>query len=234
METTTGKSLDLIFSLFAYVGTLKGKCVILLDNIDSMILSNETNDLENSLIPQSKDKNKDWALKLFIATRSALKISLRRLRQNKHEGKIFLLCTTHENNALDLRDCFDYITNIQLPDKMARYCLICDNLSISSTDDNTNILIDQLTDYTIGRSAAEIVNICREVIGRSKREPADKFFSDHDRLIIFQDLLRNSKAMDSSVGALDGLVDLKVEFFRWFGKNKGQLRHNALWKVLGC
>ena len=210
MASTIGRSVDLVFSLFYYASSVQGKCIVILDNIDNLITRQEK-DNGSLFSVQERGSKHDQSSKFYAAMRSAFMMSLRRTGKTNRANNIFLLCTIHEKIELELTDCFDFVEKIKVPNESKRKKLISDCLFLRLSEQRVCNLMDKLVNFTAGRSIAEIVGLCRQVVGHLSHNSNDEAYGDYDKLSLLHDFLRNSRSLSSNDGSFDGLIDMKVE-----------------------
>ncbi|KAL3822947.1 hypothetical protein ACHAXA_011662 [Cyclostephanos tholiformis] len=233
MGNSIGSTEDRIVALFACAmdRARRGrKCLVVLDDVDRIFsLSNDV-DVDSADAQYHVSRR----CKALFAT---ILDAVRGLRFSSFatpgadEGHLLLLCTAR-SPCSEVADRFDRVLKMGRPDDVRRRAMILSCLSPERADrgddiavghdaigDETNDVIESMVSlvarHSVGKSACELAQCCREVMLRCAglASPGTKV-SDSDllqrRLHCLDEILQTKTPLSLRVGSLDGVVDVRV------------------------
>jgi len=196
--TTVGATEEIIISLICYAKTKEGKCVLLLDDIDSIFGQTESTIREPHQTSRSRQ--------LFF---SLLEIIQER-NYEASNGQMILICSSKVNFGQDI-DRFDKILQLLQPNKEERKNII--SYYIAEHDVQhigcSDISVVTLVECTLGLSRAELSHYCREALIslQSRRESSG---DTNNFLGFLKQKLQSSTPESLKYGVNEDFVDMKV------------------------
>lgn len=203
--TTVGATEEIIISLICYAKTKEGKCVLLLDDIDSIFGQTESTAINISdgiREPHQTSRSRQ----LFF---SLLEI-IKERNYEASNGQMILICSSKGNFGKNI-DRFDKILQLLQPNKEERkniiynYIVEHDVQHIGCSD----ISVVTLVECTLGLSRAELSHYCREALIslQSRRESSG---DTNNFLFFLKQKLQSSTPESLKYGVNEDFVDMKV------------------------
>lgn len=221
-----GSSEDRLISLFSYASSIVntgGKCMILLDDIDTIFslgdgdVISESPNVESSATQYYVGRR---CKALFLSILDALRHQSRR---DDDGGHLLLLCTSRKR-CEEVSGRFDRIfTRGQMDEgqrrEMILKCLSASNMeglekSAIAVDRSTEDMLSLVVHHSAGRPAFELSQCCREAI-LADAESTNDNSTDHNGILLKR-LHRLDKMLQTKVpqslrgGSLDGVVDMRI------------------------
>ena len=195
--TTVGAAEEIIISLICYAKINEGKCLLILDNIDSII----------GRIESSESHQMARLRQLFY---SLLEIINNRNYESKH-GQLILICSSRENFGKDI-DRFDEILQISRPNESERERMIskiCDDHCSQPQYRPNDVSVESLVECTLGLSWAELAHYCQNAIISLRMKRKDGA-NTNDISTFLKHQLQSSKPESLKCGVNEDFVDMKV------------------------
>ena len=199
--TTVGAAEEIIISLICYAKTKEGKCILLLDDIDSIFGQTE-------LTTTNEPHQTSRLRQLFF---SLLEIIQERNYDTRND-RMILICSSKDNFGSKI-DRFDKILPMLPPNEKERRGIIS-NYHIGEHDEAQRIgcsdtSVENLVECTIGLSRAELSHYCREALIalQSKQESGA---DTNDFLSFLKQRLQSATPESLKQGVNDDFVDMKV------------------------
>ncbi|MGK3752752.1 MAG: SpoVK/Ycf46/Vps4 family AAA+-type ATPase [Bacillariaceae sp.] len=200
--TTVGAAEEIIISLICYAKTKEGRCVLLLDDIDSIFGQTE-------LTTTNEPHQTSRLRQLFF---SLLEIIQER-NYDARNGRMILICSSKDNFGNKI-DRFDKILPMLPPNEEQRKGIIS-NYHIGEEHDEaqhigrSDISVANLVECTIGLSRAELSHYCREAL-MSLQSRQESGADTNDFLSFLKQKLQSATPESLKQGVNDDFVDMKV------------------------
>ncbi len=194
--STVGAAEDILISILCYAKTRNGNCLLILDDIDTIIGPVEQHSVTNQKVGRQEPHAKARLRSLFF---SLLDI-IRDRNYESNSGKLLLVCSSKE--TYKEMDRFDMILPLLPPNGDERQEIICNFVGLDTDS------VKEFADYTLGLSRAEIAHHCREALGslHSRNESMDR----KDFLNILKGKLQSSTPESLKNGVNADFVDMRV------------------------
>jgi len=245
MGQIVGESEEILLSFFIKLFETRSscpssKCILILDGIDHILGSafGETSSIQSATHATNDTLLISRLRASFTKLMDYMKCHHKYENKNdidvcKDEKMKYLLICTSRTSGDGISERFDKIFKMEPPndvqrESIIRSCLLhlppgkelenSDELRQSQTS-NENDIFSRIISCTVGRSAAEISQICREVITMSSSQEnqflkpnghGNNHFVLKKRLSTMDKLLHNMTPESITGGALDGIVDINI------------------------
>jgi SpoVK/Ycf46/Vps4 family AAA+-type ATPase len=231
---TIGSTEDRLIALFAHALERAGgggDCLVVLDDVDRMF-SLSDDDVDDD-VGSSSDADSRYHLgrrckALFVRILDVLQERQMSYHAGDDDGHVLLLCTARPRCG-EVADRFDRVFRMGRPDDEHRRRMILSCLSPAKTDDGDFVIVGDASDdengvigtmaslvarHSVGKSACELAQCCREVLLRCAEQINSGRESDSDalkrRLRCLDGLLQTKTPQSLRGGSLEGVVDVRV------------------------
>ena len=193
--STVGAAEDVLISMICYAKTQEKNCMLLLDDIDNICGQIE----QNQDISAGRREPHSMARLRYLFF-SLLGV----IRERNYDGRnsqMVLICSSKENFGKDI-DRFDKILPLLPPNKEERRRIVSNYVGIDISGDN-------LAEFTLGLSRAELAHHCRQaLITLHSRKGED--IDTNNFLIYLKEKLQSSTPESLKHGVNADFVDMRV------------------------
>jgi transitional endoplasmic reticulum ATPase len=228
---TIGSTEDRLIALFAYAlerAAAGGNCLVVLDDVDRMFSLSDDDDDDDDNVGSSYHVG-GRCRALFVTILDALRKRRSCHRADEDGGHLLLLCTARSRCG-EMADRFDRVFGMGRPDDEQRRRMILSCLSSARADDDGDVVVvgDASEDeddvvgtmaslvarHSVGKSACELAQCCREVMLRCAEPTSSGRESNSDalerRLRCLDGVLQTKIPQSLRGGSLEGVVDVRV------------------------
>ena len=188
-----GQAEDTVLSILSYAATRHGAkhSVVLLDNVDTSLLDDPSSSGTNNIGPDNNKRLKAMLWSVMDALRDGSPLV------SSSHNNVLLVCTSTtplEKN----RGRFDCILTLEPSPNWDERRRILET-HVCRNGESTSLLLDKVADCTVGRTYAELIQLCRQAVG-----------SDHDALELLLSTLQSLTPPSVRAGVVQDFVDLRV------------------------